>query len=392
MTSPNPLVAGPVDVTTPFSGTFLLEDGEALAAAIESGDWVSGGMAAFSAAIDTAATVSDPLGSLIAAGLGWVMDHIEPLKGWMNDLTGDAGEVAGFAATWRNVSTQLGMSGEELQRIMSDVDAMHGDAIEAYRAFQVEVGNHLNAAGTWSDAMATGLDICSTIVKIVHDITRDAISTIVGAIISYAAELVFSLGLATPLVIEQVSTRVASLAGRVGKAITRLLESGKALKGLLDKLQALLKQATELFDKVLKNSPTPVKPGAGAPTPVKPPKAPKTPKPFGPQNKPYLDGTRPSFRKGVVQQVWDEAVRQSQLRGDGGRVFDPNTGDEIFWTPGQTRVGSWDMGHIAGQKYDDMLQEYKAGNLTPAEFRDWYNDPRNYLPETPGSNRSRKFD
>jgi len=252
----NPLVAAPVDVSTPFTGAFLLEDGEALCAAIESGDWVAGGMAAFSTAADTLAMVSDPLGSLIATGLGWVMEHVEPLRGWMNDLTGDAGEVAGFAGTWSNVSEQMKASADELARVIGDVSDMDGDAIVAYRAFQADAEKHLRAAGTWADAMSTGLEIASTIVKIVHDIVRDAIAEVVGSIISYATTLVVTAGLATPLIIEQVATRVASLVGRIGKTITQLLASGKQLSTLLDKLQVLFAKADDLFEGLLRGGPT----------------------------------------------------------------------------------------------------------------------------------------
>jgi len=273
MTTTNPLVAGSVDVSTPFTGAFLLEDGESLIAAIESGDWVQGGMAAFSAVADTVAMVSDPLGSLIATGLGWVMEHVEPLRGWMNDLTGDAGEVAGFSQTWSNVAVQMGQSADELARVVRDLDDMDGEAIQAYLAFQLEAEKHLRAAGSWAEAMAVGLEIASTIVKIVHDIVRDAIAEVVGAVISYAAELVLTAGLATPLVIEQVATRVASLVGRVGKSITKLLSSGKQLSSLLEKLKALFKKADDLFDRILHGSPTP------APKPKPKPDADPAPKP-----------------------------------------------------------------------------------------------------------------
>jgi hypothetical protein len=264
----NTLVAGPVDMSTPFTGTFLLEDGEALCSAIKSGDWVAGGMAAFSTAADTVAMVSDPFGSLLASGLGWVMEHLEPLKGWMNDLTGDAGEVAGFAQTWTNVSGQMTASADELARVLGDLDGMEGDAIDAYRAFQADAEKHLRAAGTWAGAMSVGLEIASTIVKIVHDLVRDAIAQVVGSVVSYAATLVLTAGLATPLVIEQVSTRVASLVGRIGKTITQLLSSGKQLSSLLDKLQLLFKKADDLFSGLIHGkSPKTPKHGPDAKTP-----------------------------------------------------------------------------------------------------------------------------
>ena len=254
MTADNPLIAGPVDTATPFSGAGLLDSGTQLASAIESGSWVEGGIAAFSTAVDTAAAVSDPLGSLIGAGLGFLIDHFEPLKGWFNDLTGDPGEVAAFAQTWSNIQQQLDSSGNELTRILGDIDELAGEAIDAYRRFQTDAAEHIHAAGSWAGAMSTGLSIASTIVQVVHDLVRDVISQLVGSAISWAAEFTLTLGLATPWIIEQVSTRVASLAAKVGSSLTSLLHSMKAFSKLLEKLRALLKLISDLFGKVLETA------------------------------------------------------------------------------------------------------------------------------------------
>jgi hypothetical protein len=247
----NPLVATAQDHTSPFAGTLLLEDGADLVSAINSGDWVSGGMAAFSAAADTVAAVSDPLGTLIAAGLGWLIDHVEPLKGWFNDLTGNASEVQAFAQTWANIQTQMEAAGTELQRVLGDVEDLAGQAMDAYRRFQQDTAAHLSAAGTWAGAFSTGLNIASMIVQAVHDIVRDVLSQLVGSAISWASEAVFTLGLATPWIIEQVTTRVSSLVARVSKFVTNLLESLKSLIRHLDELGPLLNKAKALFTKLL---------------------------------------------------------------------------------------------------------------------------------------------
>ncbi|QAY60100.1 hypothetical protein ET475_08925 [Microbacterium protaetiae] len=176
----------------------LLEDGEQLVQAINSGDWVSGGLATFSAVMDTAAAVSDPLGTLIAAGLGWLIDHVEPLKGWFNDLTGNASEVQAFAQTWSNIQAQLEGAGRELTRVLQDVEDLAGEAMDAYRRFQHDTAAHLTAAGTWAGAFSTGLNVASMIVQAVHDLVRDVLSQLVGSAISWASEAVFTLGLATP--------------------------------------------------------------------------------------------------------------------------------------------------------------------------------------------------
>ncbi|MGN8025877.1 hypothetical protein, partial [Microbacterium sp. 22242] len=251
MTPPNPLVAGPVDTTSPLQGTFLLEDGEALVSAIKSGDWVAGGFAAFSAVMDTVAAVSDPLGSLIAAGLGWLMEHLQPLKGWLNDLTGDSGAVAGFAQTWTNVGAQLRRSASDLSTVLGDLDAADGAAVRAYLVFQRDVVKHLQGAASWADGMAAGMQMASTIVQVVHDLVRDSLAQLVGSLISYAAELVFSLGLATPLVIEQASTRVSALAAKFSKKIPDLVAAIRKLGELVEKLKALFKRFGDTADRLL---------------------------------------------------------------------------------------------------------------------------------------------
>ena len=84
MPETNPLVAERKDTTTPLAGTFLLEDGEALVQAINDKDWVAGGLAVVGGAFDAAAAASDPIGTLIAMGLGWVLDHVQPFNTWLN--------------------------------------------------------------------------------------------------------------------------------------------------------------------------------------------------------------------------------------------------------------------------------------------------------------------
>lgn len=249
MTPPNPLVAGPIDPTTPFSGAGLLEDGYDLVNAIESGDWVSGGLASFSALANTVATAMDPLGSLIAAGLGWLMDHLEPLKGWLNDLTGDAGEVAGFAATWGNIAQQLEQAGETLDARLSDVSSMSGEAIAAYLRLQSDVAAHISAAAAWAGGMKTGMETASMLVQIVHELVRDTLSQLVGSLISYASTLVVSLGTATPYVIAQATSRVSAMTARISGTVLKLVDAVTALTKHLDELKSLFQRLGDLFSR-----------------------------------------------------------------------------------------------------------------------------------------------
>ncbi|MBS1905238.1 MAG: hypothetical protein JST33_01455 [Actinobacteria bacterium] len=94
--------------------------------------------------------------------------------------------------------------------------------------------------------------MASTIVQVVHDMVRDSLAQLVGSLISYAAELVFSLGLATPLVIEQASTRVSALAGRFAKKIPDLVAAVRKLGELVEKLKVLFTRFGDTADSLLK--------------------------------------------------------------------------------------------------------------------------------------------
>ena len=60
-------------------------------------------------------------------------------------------------------------------------------------------------------------------------------------------EVVFSVGLATPLVIEQATTRTAAITTRISKSVTRLVDSGANLAKHSDELATLFRKARALL-------------------------------------------------------------------------------------------------------------------------------------------------
>ena len=101
--------------------------------------------------------------------------------------------------------------------------------------------------------------------------------------------------------------------------------------------------------------------------------------------KPYAT-SRPSYGKGQVEQVWENAKDPIT-----GKVYDPS-GVEITWDPTKPRNGQWDMGHIPGGKYSEMHQLYMDDVITKDEFLQWYRNPDNYRPELPSTNRNHKYE
>ncbi len=68
------------------------------------------------------------------------------------------------------------------------------------------------------------------------------------------------------------------------------------------------------------------------------------------KSKPYTS-SRPSYGKGQVDEVWENA------KDVDGKVYDPNTGEELTWDISRSRAGQWDMGHTPENKYSEMYEK-----------------------------------
>ena len=265
----NSLVAERQDTTSTLSGAGLLDDIEQLSSAITNKSWVSEALAGVAMGVDTIAYVSDPLGTLMAWGIGWVFDHIQPFKDWMLQLAGDSDQLRANGQTWKNISATLRAAAHNIEQ---DVRASFpdgsstGSTASAYVTASSATTAGIAMAGTLSGAVGTAYDVCAVIIQFVHDFVRDAISQVVGSILSYAVELVASFGTAFPLVMEQISTRVASLMGGVSKRITALKESLSNLGAQLTNADQLLKSLKEwLYNLTHADAPTARADGAAPP-------------------------------------------------------------------------------------------------------------------------------
>ena len=398
----NPLVAQRQDTTSTLSGAGVFDDIEQLSEAIDNKSWVSGALAGVALGVDTVAYVSDPLATLMAWGIGWVFDHIQPFKDWLLQLAGDADQLRANGQTWKNVAATLKAAADNIERDVRSSfpdGSFTGSTATAYFAASGATTKGIAMTGALSGAVGTAYDVCAVIIQFVHDFVRDAISQVVASILSYAVELVASFGTAFPLVMEQISTKVASLMSGVSKRISALKESLSNLGTKLTNADQLLKSLKEWLHKLTHSdapkadvdAPAAPKASADAPNPHTgdpahnygtfvdddgiPHVDPSDPRPYlNPKN-------RPSFRKGIVAKVRDEFT-------DADGVLHDWRGKPVDWQPGQPRAGIWDMGHKPGHKYSDVWRSYINGEMTPQQFLDWYNKPKNYRVEFSSRNRA----
>ncbi|MGW4528046.1 RHS repeat-associated core domain-containing protein [Amycolatopsis sp. NPDC004378] len=259
----NPLVAPVQDSTTAVSGVPLLEDATSLKSAIESGDWASVAMGAVGTALDALTAVMDPFGAVFAAGVGWLIEHVGPLKAALDGLTGNADEIAAQAQTWTNVAKELeGVSTELVDMVEKDLGGWSGPAAEAYRKRAADTSMLIASAQKGCEGASSGVKTAGEVVAAVRTLVRDIIAELVGHLISWALQVVFTLGIGMTWVVPQVIAAVAKTASKIASLTTKLVKALKALMPLLKKARTVFEDAA----KALKN----IKPGK-----VKPPAKPK---------------------------------------------------------------------------------------------------------------------
>ena len=131
----NPLVAVREESRSAVSGSGVVEDIWGVCHGLSEGSWLETGLSSVSLVADAVGVGVDPLGTLIAWGAGWLIDHFGPLKSWMDELLGDADSVRADAATWSNVAQAVGECADALEQ---DERGLMGDQVgataTAYRA------------------------------------------------------------------------------------------------------------------------------------------------------------------------------------------------------------------------------------------------------------------
>ena len=244
----NPLVAQREESRSAVSGSGVVEDIWGIAHGLSEGSWLETGLSSLSLVADAVGVGVDPLGTLIAWGAGWLIDHFGPLKSWMDQFLGDADSVRADAATWSNVAQAMGECADSLE---GDEKNLMGEQVgataTAYRASNADTISALRTASGAADAMGKATSVLAEVVGLVHDLLRDAISAIVGTLASAIIEAIATCGLAIPLIIAQVQVKVGAKATQMAAKVTGALKSARSLakqlssaRGLLELLRSLL--------------------------------------------------------------------------------------------------------------------------------------------------------
>ena len=249
MTDTNPLIEPVQDSTEWYSGIGVAEAAADIKSGIESGNWIDVGIGFTGVGLEALSIVIDPLGSLASAGLSWLIEHVKPLSDALDWLAGNADLVASHAATWKNVAKAVANVRDDYVRdVANDTGGWQGQAGDAYRAAAAGNAEVLGGASAAADGFGSAVEMAGIVVAVVREVVRDLIADLVGRLISWAAEVVFTLGLATPLVVAQASAAVERWAVKIADILKKLARTMGDLLPLLRRLGDVFAQVRKVLD------------------------------------------------------------------------------------------------------------------------------------------------
>ncbi|GAA2909617.1 hypothetical protein Acy02nite_25100 [Actinoplanes cyaneus] len=258
--SDNPLVARAQSSTTWSTGLGLVEDARQVSDGIRNNSWVDATLGGVGGSLDVLATAVDPFGSLFAWGVGWLMEHVKPLKDALDWLAGKPDEIAAHAATWRNVAASTAEAHQQYAAaIRMQTADWYGASGDAYRTHAGEQLAAVDGIATVANTISYAVEGAGLLIGLVREIVRDLIAQFVATLAvrlpQWLAEEGVTLGLATPVVAAQVGTLVAKWVNRIQHFIRALFSSLRRLRGKLGELASILDRLKQLLARLGRSEP-----------------------------------------------------------------------------------------------------------------------------------------
>ncbi|MFG1608561.1 WXG100 family type VII secretion target [Actinoplanes sp. NPDC049265] len=233
MVSNSSLVATSTTTRTAYTGISLADGFQGLHQSVRSGSWVDGVLAGGSLVADAAATVIDPFSALLANGLGWAMEHFDPLRDVLDKLSGMPDKVAAHAQTWGNMAGALRTMAADLHSsLAADLPDWDGVASESYRSMMANNVDGLGGLAVLADTMSAATQAAGNLVQFTRDIVRDLICDLVARVIVWAAEAIFVVTI--PVVTAQIIAAVAKWGARIFGYTGALISSLENLTALME--------------------------------------------------------------------------------------------------------------------------------------------------------------
>jgi len=210
---------------------------------------------AIGAASSTVMLAIDPLGSIIGAGVGWLIEHVSFLRDALNQLMGNPEEIQANVEATKKQAADLRVLAEDHKNGLATFDGWTGQSSEAFKRSMDGMSQELDDLANAVETKAKIVAIMGMLVTVLRDIVRDMISQLIGSLIGgailAAAAMIPTFGASIPAFIGfAVGKAVAlgvNIASRVARVVAALSRQMKRI-GDLDGIMAKISKGWERFE------------------------------------------------------------------------------------------------------------------------------------------------
>ncbi|WP_434445051.1 hypothetical protein [Lentzea sp. E54] len=212
---------------------------------------------AIGAASATVMLAIDPLGSIIGAGVGWLIEHVSFLRDALNQLMGNPEEIQANVEATKARAAELRVLAEDHKSGLATFDGWTGASSENFKKSMDGMTQELDELAQAVETKAKIVAIMGMLVTVLRDIVRDLIaqligSLIAGALIAAAAAIPtfgasiaifggFAVGKAVALGVN-IASRVARVVAALGRQMKRI--------GDLDDIMEKISKGWQRFENV----------------------------------------------------------------------------------------------------------------------------------------------
>ncbi|MEU7481802.1 PPE domain-containing protein [Lentzea sp. NPDC042327] len=204
------------------------------------------GIDAAAAVMDVAGLMADPLGTLAASVVGWIIENVDFVREPFDKLAGDPPAIEAAATTWENIAKRLGEERDGYQTQLSSLGGWTGPAADTYRMRCSVLIGSLHQTSEAAAAVANKIKVAGVCVAATRTLVRDLIAELAGTLLAWgipaAAAAVPTAGASVAAFITRAVTKAISIGTKIMKFLTKLFKA-------LDKLGGLAKAAGDVMRK-----------------------------------------------------------------------------------------------------------------------------------------------
>ncbi|MFC5183399.1 WXG100 family type VII secretion target [Actinomadura harenae] len=194
----------------------------------------------------------DPLGALVGAGVGFLVDVIKPLHDMLTWVTGDDGAISEHRQEWDGVAKSLVSLADQMGTdLAKDLETWTGPASEAGKArideFIQGTRDTANAIGDIKGLLALTASLCDTAMSLIKDLISQFVEWLIITWLAAQAAAIPTLGASEAVAAGATTAEAAVATSRGARIVQRVLsvfrKMADVVRRVITKLKALRNSA-----------------------------------------------------------------------------------------------------------------------------------------------------